>query len=162
VASIGPAPTPGFLIWRLSMKWRAAVDRAVAPLGLTHAQYSLLASLFGMSRRGRRPSQRELAEFTGLESIYVSKLARTLERAGFIDRVQNPDDTRAMQLALTSTGRDVVERAIVAVHALLDELTAPLGGTAGEATKALVGTLQTLLAVPTPNETGPTGTGENQ
>ena len=30
--------TPGFLVWRLSMKWRVAVDRAVAPLGLTHAQ----------------------------------------------------------------------------------------------------------------------------
>ena len=37
--------TPGFLVWRLSMKWRAAVDRAVADLGLTHAQYSVLASL---------------------------------------------------------------------------------------------------------------------
>ncbi|GHI03432.1 hypothetical protein Scel_17530 [Streptomyces cellostaticus] len=40
--------TPGFLVWRLSMKWRVAVDRAVAPLGLTHAQYSLVASLYGM------------------------------------------------------------------------------------------------------------------
>ena len=43
-------PTPGYLVWRLSMKWRAAVDRALAPLGLTHAQYVLLASLYGMER----------------------------------------------------------------------------------------------------------------
>ena len=38
-------PTPGFLMWRLTMKWQAAVDRAVSAFGLTHAQYSLLASL---------------------------------------------------------------------------------------------------------------------
>jgi hypothetical protein len=46
-------PTPGYLVWRLSMKWRVAVDRALAPLGLTHAQYVLLASLYGMEREGR-------------------------------------------------------------------------------------------------------------
>ena len=54
-------PTPGYLVWRLSMKWRVAVDRALAPLGLTHAQYVLLASLYGMERAGRRPTQRDLA-----------------------------------------------------------------------------------------------------
>ena len=84
------SPTPGFLVWRLSMKWRAAVDRAVAPLGLTHAQYSVLASLYGMNRRGVFPSQRQLAEHTGLEPIYVSKLARTLERAGLLERPESP------------------------------------------------------------------------
>jgi MarR family transcriptional regulator, organic hydroperoxide resistance regulator len=31
---------PGlWCVWRLSMKWRAVVDRAVASLGLTHAQF---------------------------------------------------------------------------------------------------------------------------
>ncbi|MFC9056332.1 MarR family transcriptional regulator, partial [Streptomyces anthocyanicus] len=44
--------TPGFLVWRLANKWRVAVDRAVAPLGLTHAQYSVVASLYGMQRAG--------------------------------------------------------------------------------------------------------------
>ena len=66
VRASGESPTPGFLVWRLSMKWRAAVDRAVAPLGLSHAQYSVLAALYGMNRSGVFPSQRELAEHTGL------------------------------------------------------------------------------------------------
>ncbi|MGW2118457.1 MarR family winged helix-turn-helix transcriptional regulator, partial [Streptomyces zhihengii] len=74
--------TPGFLVWRLSMKWRVAVDRALAPLGLTHAQYSVVATLRGLDRSGIRPSQRELADHTGLEALYVSKLARSLEAAG--------------------------------------------------------------------------------
>ena len=98
--------TPGFLVWRLSMKWRVAVDRAVAPLGLTHAQYSLVASLYGMQRSGRRPSQRHLADHTGLEALYVSKLARALESAGLVERTRDPRDPRAVQLALTEQGRD--------------------------------------------------------
>src|SRR5947209_20469151 len=65
-------PTPGALVWRLSMKWRVAVDRALAPLGLTHAQYVLMTSLYSMQSAGQRPSQRALADRTGLEALYVS------------------------------------------------------------------------------------------
>jgi DNA-binding MarR family transcriptional regulator len=141
--------TPGFLVWRLSMKWRAAVDRAVAPLGLTHAQYSLLASLRGLSRQGHTPSQRQLADFTGLDAVYVSKLARALEAAGLVERAADPSDTRAVRLALTADGVAVVDRAVAIVHDLLEELTAPLGGTTGNRTRALMRDLQALLAVPT-------------
>ena len=77
------------------MKWRVAVDRALAPLGLTHAQYVLLASLYGMERAGRRPTQRELADHTGLEALYASKLARALDADGLIRRDRDPADTRA-------------------------------------------------------------------
>lgn len=83
-------PTPGFLVWRLSMKWRVAMDRALGPLGLTHAQYSVLGSLLGMQRSGLRPSQRALADHTGLEALYVSKLARSLEAAGLVERATDP------------------------------------------------------------------------
>ncbi|WP_371497405.1 MarR family transcriptional regulator [Kitasatospora sp. NBC_00374] len=141
-------PTPGFLVWRLSTKWRVAVDRALAPLGLTHAQYSLLASLHGMGRSGARPSQRRLADHTGLEPLYVSKLARALEAAGLVERTPDPADTRAVQLALTAEGREVTGRAIAVVHQLLDRLLAPLGGRDGARTRALVDELTALLDVP--------------
>ncbi|MFE5895007.1 MarR family winged helix-turn-helix transcriptional regulator [Streptomyces sp. NPDC056462] len=120
--------TPGFLVWRLSTKWRVAVDRAVAPLGLTHAQYALVASLHGMQRQGERPSQRRLADHTGLEPLYVSKLARALESAGLLERSRDPRDPRAVQLALTEQGRERTRQAIEVVHGLLQQLLAPLGG----------------------------------
>jgi DNA-binding MarR family transcriptional regulator len=141
-------PTTGFLVWRLSTKWRAAVDRAVAPMGLTHAQYSLLASLAGLASTGARPSQRELAEFSGLDPIYVSKLARALERAGLVRRTGNPADPRAVQLALTEEGAEVVRAAVEAVGALQEELTAPIGGTRGDRNRRFVDTLKTLLGQP--------------
>jgi DNA-binding MarR family transcriptional regulator len=137
--------TTGALIWRLSMKWRAAVDRAVAPLGLTHAQYVLLASLYGLALSGARPSQRELADFAGLEPVYVSRLARALEASGMIERTDDPLDPRAVELALTKHGIDVVVSAIAAVRELHEVLLAPIGGPDGAGNASLAKTLQTLL-----------------
>jgi MarR family transcriptional regulator, organic hydroperoxide resistance regulator len=141
----GEGPTTGYLLWRLTMKWRAAVDRGLAPLDLTHAQYSVLASLYGLSGSGARPSQRELADHTGLEPIYISKLARALERSGLVERVEHPGDPRAVQLSLTPRGTDTVTTAIPIVRHLQDEMTAPIGGSSSRRHQELVRTLQTLL-----------------
>jgi DNA-binding MarR family transcriptional regulator len=146
MADVLESPTPGFLVWRLAMKWRAAVDRAVAPLGLTHAQYSVLASLYGLTGAGQKPSQRELADQTGLEAIYISKLVRVLEQARFVERSEHPADPRAIQLTLTRKGRATAERAIGIVGDLQEQHTAALGGTNSPRTKTFMRTLQTLLA----------------
>jgi MarR family transcriptional regulator, organic hydroperoxide resistance regulator len=141
-------PTPGHLVWRLSMKWRVAVDRALAPLGLTHAQYVLLASLYAIESAGRRPSQRELADHTGLEALYVSKLARSLEAAGLVERARDPGDTRTVRLALTEHGRTTVTPAIATVRVLLGRLLEPLGGQDSPRAAAFVRDLGTLLDAP--------------
>jgi DNA-binding MarR family transcriptional regulator len=138
----------GFLIWRLSMRWRAATDRALAPLGLTHAQYSVLAPLYGMSAGGARPSQRELADFTRLDPVYISKLVRALEREGFLTRSVNASDPRAVELALTARGADAVREGIRLVGALRERQTEPLGGNAGPRTAELARLLLELLDAP--------------
>jgi DNA-binding MarR family transcriptional regulator len=152
--SVSENATPGFLVWRLSMKWRVAVDRAVGPLGLTHAQYSLIASLYSLNRGGRRPSQRELADHTGLEPLYVSKLARALETAGRLDRTRDPADPRAVRLTLTDDGREIALHAITVVQGLLEQLLEPLGGLGGERTRAFSRELAALLDVPLDPHTG--------
>lgn len=141
----GEGPTTGYLLWRLTTKWRAAVDRALAHLDLTHAQYTVLASLYGMARTGAYPSQRELADHTGLDPIYISKLARALERSELIERTEHPNDPRAVQLSLTPRGTQTITRAIPVVRDLQEEMTAPIGGTSSRRHQQLVRTLQTLL-----------------
>ncbi len=140
--------TPGFLIWRLSMKMRVTLDRALAPIGLTHAQYSLVATLYSLYHQHKRPSQRELADHTGLEPLYVSKLARALESAGFVERSTDPADSRAVQLALTPRGREVAVRAIAIVRDIQVQFLAPLGGLDSRRGKAFMRELQTLLDTP--------------
>ncbi|WP_079432384.1 MULTISPECIES: MarR family winged helix-turn-helix transcriptional regulator [Streptomyces] len=147
-ASSSEDATAGFLVWRLSTKWRVAVDRAVAPLGMTHAQYALLASLYGMARTGLRPSQRRLADHTGLEPLYVSKLARALESSGLVTRTRDPDDPRAMQLSLTERGHELTGRAITTVQHLLDQLLEPFGGQDSARAQQFSRDLATLLDAP--------------
>ncbi|MFJ4685329.1 MarR family winged helix-turn-helix transcriptional regulator [Streptomyces sp. NPDC091377] len=148
MGSTSERATPGFLVWRLSMKWRVAVDRAVAPLGLTHAQYSLVASLHGIQRSGHRPSQRQLADHTGLEPLYVSKLARALESAGLLERTRDPKDPRAVRLALTDRGSEVTRQAITVVQGLLRQLLEPLGGLDSDRTQDFMRDLTALLDTP--------------
>lgn len=138
----------GFLIWRVAMRWRASTDRALAPLGLTHAQYSVLAPLYGMSQAGARPSQRQLADFTGLDAIYVSKLVRALEREGFVDRAVSASDPRAVELSLTEKGVTAVREGVRIVAGIRDRLTGPLGGNDGSGTAELARLLLELLEVP--------------
>jgi len=140
------------------MKWRVAVDRAVAQLGLTHAQYSLVATLFGMHRAGRRPSQRQLADHTGLEALYVSKLARALEAAGLLDRTRDPADPRAVRLSLTPQGREVARQAIRVVQRLQEQLLQPLGGLDDPRTKEFMRELRTLLDAPLDTSDAPLDT----
>ncbi|WP_285485984.1 MarR family winged helix-turn-helix transcriptional regulator [Amycolatopsis taiwanensis] len=139
------APTTGYLMWRTVTKWRTAVDRALAPIGLTHAQFSVLGSLSGLSRTGQEPSQRELADVTGLEPVYVSKLVRALEKAGIVRRPVDPRDPRAVRLSLTDHGRKVAAEAIDRVHAIHQELTGPIGGPDGEHDRRLREILLALL-----------------
>lgn len=137
--------TAGYLIWHLSTKWRVAVDRALKQFGLTHADYLALASLHEFSRSGARPSQRELAEFAGLEVMYVSKLVRPLEHSGLLRRADHPADPRAFQLELTAQGADLVGQAAAVMRELFDELLLPIGGRSGKRHAALMRTIDALL-----------------
>lgn len=135
-------------MWRLATKWRVAVDRALTPLDLTHAQYVLLTALHVVEQAGQQPNQRELADDTGLEPLYVSKLARALEAKGLVARHRDEHDTRAIRLALTEQGRRTVRSAMRIVQELLERLLAPFGGRDTPRTAAFVRELAELLDTP--------------
>jgi len=133
------------LIWQVALRCRTALDRALAPLGLTGAQYGLLAALHGLARCGAQPSQRQLADFAGLEPMYVSKLARALEQAALIERHDDPDDTRAVRLSLTTRGTELITAARQIVVALDEQILTPFGGRSSDETAHLHDQLLALL-----------------
>src|SRR5919201_2568918 len=139
------APSIGYLVSRLAVRWRNELDRALAPHGLTGASYAVLASLHALSDRGANPSQRELADFTGLDPMYVAKLARTLASAGLLERADDPADTRALRLRITDRGVAAVEAGRAVVLSLEERRLGPLGGRLSQASLALHDTLLALL-----------------
>jgi DNA-binding MarR family transcriptional regulator len=141
----GPAPSTGYLVWHLSTRWRVALDRALGPLGLTASRYAVLASLYGLTRDGAPPSQRQLADFSGFDPMYVSKLIRALEREGLVERTANPVDPRAVQLAVTEQGAERMAAGRRVVLELEEQRLAPLGGRSSERSAEFTRTLHELL-----------------
>ncbi len=129
------------------MKWRVAVDRAVAPLGLTHAQYALWPRCTACSAPGCAPASAG-SPTTPVWRRCTSPLARGLESAGLLERTRDPDDPRAVQLALTAQGRETTRQAIDVVQGLLRQLLAPLGGPDSPRAREFTRDLATLLDAP--------------
>jgi len=38
----GPAGSPGFLLWHVTLQWQRAITAVLQPLDLTHVQFVLL------------------------------------------------------------------------------------------------------------------------
>jgi DNA-binding MarR family transcriptional regulator len=138
-------PSMGYLVWHLSLRWQVELSRALAPLGITHSDYALLASLNGLEQAGIQPSQRELGESSGLEPMHVSKLVRALEERGLLRRRPHPNDPRAMQIALTDAGTQSVRSARMVVTRIDNERLRSLGGPSSERAAQLRTTLLGLL-----------------
>jgi len=130
------------------MKWRAALDSALEHLGLTQAKYSVLASLRSMTWDGESPTQRQLADHTGLDAIYISKLVKSLEQSELIERIPDPLDSRAVRLTLTDDGIEVIDQAVLIVADLLEDLTEPIGGAESRRSHQLMRDLGLLIDSP--------------
>lgn len=121
-----PDASPGFLLWRLTLRWQREVTAALAPFGLTHVQFVLLASTHWLNGQGVTPSQAALAAHAGTDVKMTSQVVRTLETKGLLARDPDPADSRARVLRLTPAGRRVAGPAVEAVEAVDRALLAPL------------------------------------
>jgi DNA-binding MarR family transcriptional regulator len=112
----GPAASPGFLLWHLTLAWQRAVAAVLGPLELTHVQFVLLACAWWLHEQGCTPNQLQLARQAGTDVKMTSQVVRRLEAKGLIERAVDPADTRARRLRPTRDGARLARRAIVAVE----------------------------------------------
>lgn len=111
-----PAESPGFLLWHATLRWQRNIAQALAPLGLTHVQFVLLACTWWLNEQGQHPSQVTLAEFAGTDVKMTSQVVRSLERKGLLERQVDASDTRARRLRATRRGARLAPPAIAAVQ----------------------------------------------
>jgi DNA-binding MarR family transcriptional regulator len=112
----GPAASPGFVLWHLTLAWQRAIAAVLEPLGLTHVQFVLLACAWWLGRQGQVPNQLQLARQAGTDVKMTSQVLRRLEAKGLLERQVDPEDTRARRLHLTAKGQRLARRAIAAVE----------------------------------------------
>ena len=91
----------------------------------------------------------EIAENLGVTSQAISKAVRELEAQGYVDRWGDPADGRVRRVALTDTGRAVLDAGREIRAQLNAELVAALGAERAEsAAGALKAALEALGAMP--------------
>jgi DNA-binding MarR family transcriptional regulator len=113
---LNPEDSPGFLLWHATLRWQRDIAAALAPPGLTHVQFALLATTWWLNSRGEDPNQLTLARQTGTDVKMTSQVLRTLEAKCLIWRETDPADTRAKRLRVTSRGADLAQQAIATVE----------------------------------------------
>lgn len=111
-----PEESSGFLLWQLTMQWQRSIKRALDPLGITHTQFVLLASLAWLSGKQSIVTQAELASHSKTDRMMVSKVLRTLEEKNFVTRVEHETDTRAKCISLTASGKKTTQKALIVVE----------------------------------------------
>lgn len=138
--------SPGFLLWHATLRWQRAMRAALAPHGLTHVQFVLLASAWWLGEQGEQPAQRRLAEHAGTDAMMTSQVVRALERQGLVGRLRDPGDARTVRVTVTPAGRERLQGALAHVEAADVEFFAPV------CDPALVPRLRTLAGRGAPAE----------
>ena len=115
-----PGDSPGFLLWRATLRWQRLVTAALRPLGLSHVQFVLLATLSWLDHDhdGGSPSQRQVAATAGVDVMMASQVLRVLENRGLVSRRADPADARARLVSLTLEGSELATRALDVVEAV--------------------------------------------
>lgn len=95
----------GFLLGDVSRLMRKRFDMRANELGLTRAQWRVLARL----RRRQGINQKELAELLEIENITLTRHIDRLEAKGWVERRRDPKDRRAWNLYLNPEVQPVLD-----------------------------------------------------
>lgn len=112
-----PDRSPGFLLWHLSTAWRSSIEAVLKPLGLTHPQFVVLASIGWLTRKGDRVTQAGVGKMAGLDPNTTSQILRGLEQKALIERRQ-ASDGRAKNPLVTDKGNRAIVKALPAVESI--------------------------------------------
>lgn len=98
-------------ILRLARILEKRLDLALAPLGLSLWQFEVLSTLL-TDANGTGLLVHQLLPACQLSPAAMTNRLDRLEQAGWIQRVPDPGDRRAIRIRLTAAGRDLVQRAL--------------------------------------------------
>jgi len=97
----------GQLMTETARLWRSALDRRLAPLGLSRAQWQVLLHVV----RNREPmTQKELARRVGVEAPSLVGLLDRMARNGWIERSPCDHDRRSKTVHLTEHALGLIDQ----------------------------------------------------
>lgn len=131
---------------RLNNAFREAVDTIenVSSIDVSIRQHQTMALVCRLTEeKPNGVTLKELAEAMKLAPATVSELVESLVKKDFLQRVQNPEDRRAVQITLTPHGQTLLDESIRRVESLCEKL---LNGLSTSERTAMLGALAKITS----------------
>jgi MarR family transcriptional regulator for hemolysin len=119
-----PPENIGFIIGDVSRMLRTVYDRRVEPLGLTRAQWRVLARI----SRKEGCTQTELAAELEIEKPTLGRLVDRLQANDWVERRADENDARTKRVFLTSRAHPLLDEMYSLADDVLDGAIAGLSG----------------------------------
>ncbi|MDX3311646.1 MarR family winged helix-turn-helix transcriptional regulator [Streptomyces sp. NPDC054884] len=110
------------MVKQVELVVRSHLDELVKPSGITALQYTALTVL----QRHDGLSAAQLARDSFVTAQSIADLVRSLEGRGLIRRERNPHNRRELQILLTDTGRELLDRHAGPVRELEERMVGQL------------------------------------
>lgn len=117
-----PQEMPTLLINRLARALQKPVDERLKEVGISSSQLPVLIAL----KDGMRRTQKELAEFAGVEQPSMAQLLNRMERDNLITREASTNDRRSSLISLTIQAQDLLEPGRTVLRAIDQKVCAVL------------------------------------
>jgi MarR family transcriptional regulator, transcriptional regulator for hemolysin len=114
----------GFLIHDVSRMRRSAYDQFMKPLGITRAQWWVLAHL----SRHDGMMQTQLADVLEVGKASLGDVIESLEAGGWVQRRPDPADKRAKRVYLTKPAQTLIKRMTVMDNDFNSQILSELSG----------------------------------
>ncbi len=116
----------GALLRHLFLYDRGNQLRVIEQCGLSLTQCKALLELGGLGQAVEARQVSDLAETFGVSVPSMSRAVDALVKAGLATRVEDPEDRRARQVAITAKGKQLVETLVVVRQAGMEAFAATL------------------------------------
>ncbi len=134
----GPENAVGFVLWRVVHRYVREVDRVLAPLDLTHLQFTTLILAAWLGRTDDAVTQAKMARFGDVHPMQVSLMLKALEAKALVTRLRSASDVRAKRVEVTAAGVTALRRALPLVNEVQGRLFGDAGRPGGGLLAALL------------------------
>jgi DNA-binding MarR family transcriptional regulator len=134
--------SPDFLLWQVYSQWQRGKNRALEKYDLTSSQLTLLTAIYWLKRQKQDVTQIMLSKTANVDRMTTSTVLRTLEKKGFVSRVEHATDTRAKTVDLSASGKKITVTALQTVSKYNEKYFSALGKNVKTFNKVLINLLK--------------------
>lgn len=127
-----------FLLWQVYSQWQRGKNKTLEKYDLTSSQLTLLTAIYWLKQQKQDVTQILLSKTANIDRMTTSTVLRTLEKKGFVSRVEHSTDTRAKTVDLSASGKKITVTALQTVSEYNEKYFSELGTNAKTFNKMLI------------------------